>query len=62
MKTDSWIEPNCECKLCGSNIIVCQSKRYDYHYYCSQKLCLNHIGEEKADDDELPDFIKVILV
>lgn len=59
--SSTWMLDNARCKKCDSNIVVCQSKEFDYFYYCSQKGCKNHKGEEKYDTDELPNFIKRIL-
>ena len=60
MNTDTWIDMKVKCKLCGSMIVVCQSKDKDYHYYCSQKQCKNHQGIETYDDENYPDFLEEI--
>ena len=60
MDTSSWIDMKVKCKECGSMIVVCQSEDKDYHYYCSQKQCKNHIGVETYDDEDYPDFVEEI--
>ena len=57
LNTDSWFLEDFRCRDCNSNIVVCQSNEKDYFYYCSQKKCKNHVGEEKFDQDDFADFI-----
>lgn len=54
-RSNSWIELNCVCKDCDSNIIICQpsERGADYWYYCSNKKCKNHeTGEQLGDQEE----------
>lgn len=58
-KTSSWIlgapiENKCSdtvCTACEYPIIVTQSNTKDYHYYCSNRDCVNHKGEDAYDMD-----------
>ncbi len=40
------------CKKCGYKVIVTQSVDADYFYYCSNKYCYNHNGEQLGDQEE----------
>lgn len=52
MDSRSWIVKHSECKDCGYNLIITQSKQHDYFWYCSNKYCKNHSGEELGDQEE----------
>jgi len=40
------------CNDCGYNVVVTQSELEDYFWYCSNKYCKNHEGEELCDQDD----------
>lgn len=50
--SSSWLLKNSVCNKCSYEIVVTQSKDFDYFYYCSNKGCENHQGEELFDDEE----------
>lgn len=41
------------CKECGYNVVVTQSKKFDYFWYCSNKYCKHHEGHEAFDDEDI---------
>lgn len=52
MNTKSWFDGQC-CD-CGFNVIITQPDVVnfpisDYWWYCSNKLCKNHIGDHTGD-------------
>ena len=54
----SWFAKNSRC-VCGYNIIVTQpsdGSGMDYWWYCSNKKCEHHSGEETGDMD-CPDWV-----
>lgn len=56
----SWIVSFAVCKDCGSNLIICQSPKADYWWYCSDKLCENHNPGEQLGDMEECSFAKTV--
>ena len=47
------------CLLCGHDVMVTQSPEpgMDYHWYCANRLCSGHMGEDTGDQ-EVPMFLE----
>ena len=56
-KHSSWMCDDLGCTDCGYPIVVTQSEKADYYWYCSNKYCNNHKGEETGDM-ERPEWVK----
>jgi hypothetical protein len=59
MKKLSWICKFGICEECDGFVVVTQptEKYCDYWYYCADKRCINHSGEQ-VGDQESPVFLK----
>lgn len=59
--SSTWMVSSGVCKDCESNLVICQptTGKGDYHWYCSQKGCKNHEGEE-IGDMEICSFAKKV--
>jgi hypothetical protein len=54
----SWFASNSRC-ICGYNIVVSQASPesgMDYWWYCSDKMCEHHVGEQTGDMDK-PEWV-----
>jgi len=51
-RSSSWFVDDGFCKECGYKVIITQSIKADYFWYCSNKYCKNHEGEELGDQEE----------
>jgi len=57
----SWFASQCVCE-CGYNVVVTQpspESGMDCWWYCSNKLCKNHVGEQTGDMEK-PDWLRQI--
>ena len=52
----SWFCTFEVCKDCDSNLVICQSPKSDYWWYCSDKDCKNHHPGEQLGDQEQCSF------
>lgn len=50
--SSSWLLKDSVCNKCSYEIVVTQSRVADFFYYCSNKECENHQGEELFDDED----------
>lgn len=60
-QTASWMSEDCLCGSCGYPVIGTQATEptCDYWWYCSNKACMNHIGTQHGDQEEVPWVRKV---
>jgi hypothetical protein len=61
---NSWFAKDSRCKECGYNIVVSQASvesGMDYWWYCSNKMCEHHKGEETGDMEK-PEWVVDALI